>query len=151
MSDASFHDGSEEPLRLIARDNDDLQVISACLQDAVFSGDQIHWDAKKHSLSMLVNRFRWEDVGRRTERVQTVLHINGVLRVQSSGVTRDAGVVLSALALNWSAGTEGAGRLELVLAGDGALGLEVECLEVSLTDVTRPYAAPSRQRPSHPE
>ena len=151
MSDATFQDGAEAPLRLIARDAEDLQVISACLQDAVFSGDQIQWDAKKRAVSLLVNRFRWEDAARRTERVRALLRIDGVLRVQSSGVSRDADVVLSALALNWAPGADGEGRLELVLAGDGALGMDVECIEVSLADVTRPYAAPSNKRPGHPD
>jgi hypothetical protein len=38
----------------------------------------------------------------------------------------------------------------LTLAGDGALALEVEALEVTLKDVTRPYAAPSGHAPGHP-
>jgi len=151
MSDATFQDGAEAPLRLIARDEEDLRVISACVQDAVFAGDQIHWDAKKRALTVLINRFRWEDAARRTERVRALLRIDGVLRVQSSGVSRDADVVLSALALSWAPGADGAGRVELVLAGDGALGMDVECLELSLADVTRPYDAPSKTRPGHPD
>ena len=34
MSDARFEDGGETPLRLIARDGADLQVLSALCQDA---------------------------------------------------------------------------------------------------------------------
>jgi hypothetical protein len=58
--------------------------------------------------------------------------------------------VLSLMALEFQPGAEGAGRLVLTLAGDGAVALEVECLEVSLRDVTRPYAAPSGKAPVHP-
>ena len=36
MSDARFEDGAEQPLRLMAQDADDLAVLSALLQDAVF-------------------------------------------------------------------------------------------------------------------
>jgi hypothetical protein len=151
MADAKFEDGAEKPLRLIGRDADDVGVISACLQDAVFTGDQIHWDAKKRRLALLLNRFRWEDPARRTERVQAVLRIDDVLRVQSTGVTRDVDVVLSVLSLAWTPGAEGAGRLELVLAGDGAIGVDVECLEMSVADVSKPYVAPSGKRPTHPE
>jgi hypothetical protein len=151
MSDASFRDGGEQPLRLLARDAEDLGVISACVQDAVFSGDQIRWDAKKRQFTVLINRFRWEDVAQRAERVQALLRVEDVLRVQSNGVTRAADVVVSALSIRWTPGVEGAGRLELVLAGDGAIALEVECLEVSLADVTRPYVAPTGKRPTHPE
>ena len=35
----------------------------------------------------------------------------------------------------------------LTLAGDGAVALEVEALEVTLHDVTRPYRAPSGKVP----
>jgi hypothetical protein len=46
---------------------------------------------------------------------------------------------------------DGPGRVVLTLAGDGLICVEVEALEVTLTDVTRPYLAPSRRAPSHPE
>jgi hypothetical protein len=39
----------------------------------------------------------------------------------------------------------------LVLAGDGAIRASVECLDVTLKDVTRPYLAPSRHMPKHPD
>jgi hypothetical protein len=37
----------------------------------------------------------------------------------------------------------------LTLAGDGAIALEAEALEVTLKDVTRPYLAPSGKVPNH--
>jgi hypothetical protein len=36
-----------------------------------------------------------------------------------------------------------------VLAGDGAIALEVEAVEVVLSDVSRPYYAPSLKAPAH--
>ena len=35
--------------------------------------------------------------------------------------------------------------------GDGTLAVEAECLNVELRDVTRPYIAPSRKVPQHPD
>ena len=37
----------------------------------------------------------------------------------------------------------------VALAGDGAIALEVEALDVRLDDVTRPYRAPSGKVPNH--
>jgi hypothetical protein len=37
----------------------------------------------------------------------------------------------------------------LTLAGDGAVAVEVEALEVVLRDVTRPWASPAGRAPSH--
>jgi hypothetical protein len=57
--------------------------------------------------------------------------------------------VLSLLALDFAPGNDGTGRLTLTLAGDGAIALDVEALEVRLDDVTRPYRAPSGKVPRH--
>ena len=149
--DARFEDGGETPLRLRALDGDDLKVISALIQDAVFPGDEMRWEPRRRRFALLLNRFRWEDRGRRAERVRSVLAVEDVQKVTSQGVGRDPGTVYAVLALDWAPGADGTGRLTLTLAGDGAVALEVEALEVTLTDVTRPYLAPSGHAPSHRE
>ena len=61
MADARFEDGDDRPLNLLARDGDDVAVISALLQDAVLPGADLKWDRKARRFVALVNRFRWED------------------------------------------------------------------------------------------
>ena len=81
-----------------------------------------------------------------------MLSVSDVLKVQSQGIERgDKDMILSLLSLSFADGEDGMGRLELVLAGDGAIGLEVETLDVTLQDVTRPYIAPSKHQPKHPD
>ena len=46
MSDARFQDGGEAPLRLVARDGEDLKVISALVQDAVLPVTGLKFDAR---------------------------------------------------------------------------------------------------------
>lgn len=154
VEDARFEDGAEQPLRLRAFDAEDVPVLATLTQDAVFPISEMVWDARKRRFALLINRFRWED-GRGTrapERVRSVLTIDDVLTVRSQGIDRsDPDVILSLLSIAWEAGVDGAGRITLVLAGDGAIELGVEALEVTLRDVTRPYLAPSGKRPSHPE
>lgn len=156
MTDARFQDGGEEPLRLVAQDADDLQVISTLIQDAVFPVTELKFDAKRHRFAILLNRFRWEDraeaerLGRAYERVRSVLVVEDVRKVQSLGFDRaDKDLVLSLLSMSFEPGLDGTGRLTLVLAGDGAIALDVEALEVLLEDVTRPYRAPSGKAPRH--
>ena len=60
-------------------------------------------------------------------------------------------MILSLLSLAWEPGEDGTGRITLTLAGDGAIALDVECLNLSLQDVTRPYIAPSGKAPDHPD
>lgn len=156
MTDARFQDGGEEPLRLVAQDAEDLKVLSSLVQDAVLPVTELKYDAKRRRFAALLNRFRWEDraeaerVGRAYERVRSVLVVEDVRKVQSFGFDRsDKDLVLSVLSISFEPGADGTGRLTLVLAGDGAIALDVEALEVRLDDVTRPYRAPSGKVPRH--
>lgn len=147
--DARFEDADEGPLRLRALDEEDLGVVSAAVQDAVFPITEMRWEQSKRRFALLVNRFRWERSGG-PERVQSVLAVEDVVRVASQGIDRgEADTVLSLLSITWEAGADGTGALTLTLAGDGAIRLKVEALEVTLTDVTRPYGAVSGRAPDH--
>lgn len=156
VEDARFEDAGGAPLRLKAMDGDNLSVISALMQDAVFPASEMKWDRRGRRFALLLNRFRWEDVDdtktrrRDYERVQSVLVIEDVLKVSTQGVNQqDSDTIMSLLTIAFEPGDDGMGRLELTLAGDGAIALDVEALEVTLKDVTRPYIAPSHHKPSH--
>ena len=156
--DATFEDGAESALFLKAFDQDGVQTISALVQDAVFPATEIAYDRRARKLSLLINRFRWEDraaaerQNRSYERVQSLLIFDDVYSVASTGFARDdRDLVLSVLALVWEPGEDGTGRLVLELAGDGAIGAKVECVDVTLRDMTRPYAAASGKMPEHPK
>lgn len=156
MTDARFEDGRETPLNLGAWEADDLKIISALTQDAVFPANAMTWRPEQRRFGLLLNRFRWEDVeaarkrNRPVERVQSLLVVDQVQSVASNGIDRkDPDLVLSLLSLDWQAGPDTSGALHLVLAGDGTIRLSVEALEVTLKDVTRPYIAPSRKVPDH--
>ena len=154
--DARFEDAREAPLNLGAVDAEDLKVISALAQDAVFPVTEMTWRASERRFALLLNRFRWEDRdaasrrGRPFERVQSVLGVENVLGVASTGFDRyDPDLVLSLLAIDWQPGKDAEGHVLLTLAGDGAIRLHVEALELRLRDVTRPYVAPSGKAPEH--
>ena len=156
--DASFEDGAERPLRLKAEDADDVTVMSSLAQDAVFPASEIAWKPSQRRFALLLNRFRWEDLpaaerrGRDFERVRAVLAFDDVTKVSSSGLDRsDPEMVLSLLSITWEPLEDGAGRFELTLAGDGVIALEVECVNITLQDVTRPDIAPSHKAPKHPK
>ena len=156
--DARFADGGEGPLALRAETPEDLPVIAALVQDAVLPVSELHWDAKARRFACLLNRFRWEDKDRAAaehrpyERVQSLLVVSDVTRVQSQGIDPKArDTVCAILDLAFEPAADGAGRLIVTLAGDGAIAFQVECLSVDLRDVTRPYRAVSGQAPHHPD
>lgn len=157
-TDATFEEGGEAPLYLGALDEEDLKVIATLAQDAVFPASEMKWQPGARRFAILLNRFRWEDAdaarrrGRDFERVQSLLVFGNVLRVASQGVKPgDKDTILSLLDVVFVPGEDAAGQVLLTLAGDGAIRLEVEALEATLRDVTRPYRAPSGGVPHHPE
>lgn len=156
MTDARFEDGAEDPVRLWAQGAEDLDVISALLQDSVVESADISWMRSRRRLAVLVKRFRWEDADaaarrkRPFERVQSMLVIDGVDRVRAQGVNpRDKTLILSLLGLSFDPGEDESGSLLLAFSGEGELAVDVECVDVRLQDVSRPYQAQSAQAPSH--
>lgn len=156
MTDARFEDADPGPLRLTADDAEGLAVISALVQDAVIPITEMTYAKPRRRFAMLLNRLRHEDVpdarraNRPVERVQSLLVFDEVLAVHSSGIDRSQkDTVLALLAVTFDATPDGSGKVILTLAGDGALALTVEALDVHLRDVTRPYVAPSGKVPDH--
>ena len=136
-------------LRLLAEDAQDLQVISAALQDAVVKVGDIHHEPGPRRLTIVLNRFRWE-AGRR-ERVRSALQFGGVLDLKARRIRRDAPTaVLSLLAITFEpdGGEENpAGAVVLAFAGGGDLRARVEALDAVLADVSAPWPTP--RAPSH--
>lgn len=138
---------SRSPLRLLAEDAQDLQVISAALQDAVLKVGDIHWEAAARRLTLELNRFRWEAEDR-TERVRAGLQIGCVLSVKARRIRRGAQeAVLELLALRFEPGEAPGGRVVFEFADGGDLSAEVECLEAVLADVSHTW--PAKRAPSH--
>ena len=153
--DARFQDGDDAPLRLMAQDARDLQVLASLAQDAVFPITEMTYAKRQHRFALLLNRFRWEDspaaarTGRPFERVRSLLVFETVLSVRSQNLDRgDKDAVLSLLSVGFTPNDQG-GAVEIVLSGGGVVLLEVEAIEATLTDVSRPYRANSGQAPAH--
>jgi hypothetical protein len=135
-------------LRLAAADAEDLQILSARLQDAAGQLKNFTWLPKKRRFAAVLNRLQWEEGGQ--TRVRAGLHFDGVLKVQSSKVklgADEAVVALLALRFEPAGGEDPGGVIEIVLAGGGSIRLTVECIDAELEDMTGPWAALGR--PEH--
>ena len=142
-----------DSLKLLALDTEDLSVVSAHLQDAVFKTDGLAYDARHHVFSVVVNRFVWETAGGRGkafERRRAVVAFKRVQAVRSLGIDRKAtDAVFSLLAVNFTPEGEGPdGTLELVLSGEASIVLDVECVEVQLADTGGAWE--TSLKPRHP-
>jgi hypothetical protein len=139
-------------IRLAAADAEDLEILSARVQDAAGKLKDFVWLPKQRRFVAGLNRYRWEDGKGGGTRVRSALRFDGVSKVRSSQVKQGApDAVVSLLAVRFTPETENdpAGTIELVLAGGGAIRLTVECIDAELADLTGPWAA--RARPDHGE
>lgn len=134
-------------LKLMALDADDLKVISSCCQDAIMKVADLNFLPNENRFILTMNRFAWEkrnDSGTEQERRRSLLHFERVTGVKLSGINRnDKETVLSLLAVLFEVGEEPGGVIELVFAGDGAIRLEVECIEAQLADMPARWSAKS--------
>lgn len=142
-----------DSLKLLALDAEDLAVVSAHLQDAVFKIDGLAFDARQHVFSVVVNRFVWENAasrGKSFERRRAVVAFKRVNAVRSIGIDRkDTSAVFSLLAVNFTPKGEGPeGTLEVVLSGNASVALDVECVEVQLADTGGAWE--TSLKPRHP-
>lgn len=138
--DARFEDAFK-PMRLLARAPEDLQVISALLQDAALSPKDIAWDRTARRFALLANRFRWEQPELK-ERVRTAVHFEDVVSVKARGAGSAAGSeAITILAVAFDPGQAPAGHVRLTCAGDAEWLIEVDALGAVMTDLSKPWAA----------
>ena len=137
------------PLRLLAQDADDLQIISAALQDAIAHVGDIRYEPRARTLTIMFNRFRWESLGGPCgERVVSALQLGDVTRVRHRGLaSEDKGALVSALALDFEPGEAPGGCVMLRFSHGGDLAVEVECIDAVLADVSEAW--PAKGFPDH--
>jgi hypothetical protein len=141
-----------KPLLLMVEDAEDLNALSAVLQDAIAKvGDFAHLPAQRR-FAFVANRFIWEDAADKKRgpfaRVRTGCHFDDVIAVRQMNLRPEAREgVLDLLAIRFEPGADGAGAVMLTFAGGGAIRLEVESLNAQLADISAPWL--TRARPAH--
>jgi hypothetical protein len=143
-------------LKLLAFDAEDLQVISAHLQDAVLRPSDMIYQKRQRRFALVANRFDWAaaaEASRSTRgfiRRRAGLRIEHVGNVVYQGIDLSRAVVwLALLALSFVAEDVPGGTVRLDFAGGGAIRLAVDCLEVSFSDLGAAWS--TDKRPAHPD
>ena len=132
------------PLRLLAEDADDLQIISAALQDAIMRPVDILWEKEARRLTVVLSRFCWECGG---TRVMAAMQFGDVQAVKSRRLPRLPEAALELLALDFLTTEAPGGQVMMMFAGGGDLRIDVECLDAVLTDLSERW--PARVAPTH--
>ena len=134
-------------LKLMAVDCEDLAVISSYCQDSVLKIAEMEYMPSVGKFALSLNRYAWEN-NDTTHRHKAVLEFSRVNSVKIQGIDRTQHeTVISLLAILFESGESPGGTIDLIFAGDGAIRLDVECVEAQLSDL--PAAWKAITRPSH--
>jgi len=138
--------------RLAALEPEDLEVLSAHLQDAVMRVGDIRWMKREGKLALVANRYdhlSGGGTGKPGQRRLSGLQFSRVIRVSANRIRmQDKTAVLSLLAITFEPGpTPPEGTIVLTFGGGGSIRIEAECIEAAMADLGPAWAA--RARPQH--
>ncbi len=126
-------------LKLIARSDEDLRVISAHLQDSIASSTHIANLKKNKIFLMQLNRFMWEDVEkgvfRKNKRIRTILKFENVLDVSVKNIVQaKKDKFLDFLAIESFLMPDDNYEIKLIFSGDSIIKITAEVIDAILDD-----------------
>ena len=139
-------------LKLIAKTEEDLRVVSAHLQDSIVSVGDIA-NLKKNKIFLIqLNRFMWEDVEkgvfRKNKRIRTVLKFENVLSVLSRNINQTKkDKFLDFLAIETNITPDNNYEMKIIFAGDSIIRVISEVIEVTLDDQGEAWN--TKNKPKH--
>lgn len=142
-----------DQLKFVVLDEEDLEVVSTHLQDAVAKVSDVLWRPQEKRLVVALNRFDWEcaeSANPECRRRRSALRFERVLSCKCRDLnqaSKDA--VLNVLDVEFSPTDAPAGVVTIIFSGGATLRLEVECLEAELADLGPSWTAVAR--PVHPD
>ena len=139
-------------LKLMALDKQDMQILSAYIQDSLTSLEQMKYHKLTNQFTLTLKRYVWEAEKKhffnqlfpRKERRLAVLHFNRVKNIKSQNINdKDKDKVLSLLAMEVAEGEE---AINLYFAEDVTVILDVESIEAQLSDQSGGWKSQSQPR-----
>ena len=139
-------------LKLIAKTEEDLRVVSAHLQDSIASVADIANLKKNKIFLMQLNRFMWEDVEkgvfRKNKRIRTILKFENVTNVLSRNINQlKKDKFLDFLAIETNITPDKNYEMKIIFAGDAIIKVISEVIEVTLDD--QGEAWDTKNKPKH--
>ena len=141
-------------LKLIARTDEDLKVVSAHLQDSIANTSDIANLRKNKIFLLQLNRFMWEDVEkgvfRKNKRIRTVLKFENVIKVSARNINQSKkDKFLDFLTIETNKMPDNNYEMKIVFAGDSVIKVISEVIEVTLDDQGNAWN--TKNMPKHKE
>jgi len=127
-------------LKLIGKNIEDLQVISAYCQDSVVKLKDIVFLKKNRTFVMMLNRFMWEDAEkgafRQNKRIRCAIKFDEVLEVKSKKINqKNKNRLLECLAIKCNETVNNNYEIIFFFAGGSIITLISEFIEVVMHDL----------------
>jgi hypothetical protein len=138
-----------DELKLVALDRDDIEVVSAHVQDALVRVADILWQPRERRFVMALNRFDWMTAANALagnnadyRRCRTALRFERVRSCKCRNLDQsDKAARLNLLAVEFAEREAPGGVVTMTFSGGGVIRLEVECLEAELADLGEVFVA----------
>ena len=146
-SDVSDNTDKTSALKLHAQSSDDIEMLSALLQDALIAGADMVFDKAENTFMLVANRYCWElqDAGQKM-RCMCGVKFGTIGAVRTRGMTADKTQFYNLLAIEYD---KAAQHIMLVFSGGVGIQLEVSSIMIIVRDLAEPH--PSFARPDHSE
>ena len=136
--------GEKNNLKLTGKNEEDLKIISAYLQDSVVIVKDIVFLKKNRIFIMILNRFMWEDfekgVFNKNRRIRSAIKFEEVLEVHSKNINqKNKNKALEYLAIKCSLVSNNFFKIKIFFSGDSIITLISEVIEVTMNDLGKPW------------
>ncbi len=132
-------------LKLICKNQEDLKVMSAYLQDSIVIVKDMTFLKQNKAFVMISNRFMWEDfekgVFRQNKRIRCAVKFEDVISVKSKNINQNKkNKPLECLAIKSEEQADETYRIKIFFSGDAVITMLVEVLEAAMEDLGKPWA-----------
>ena len=131
-------------LKLLGKNQEDLKIISAYLQDSILIVKDIVFLKQNRTFIMIVNRFMWEDVEkgvfRQNKRIRCAVKFEEVIKVECKNINqKNKNKPLECLAIKCSSIFDETYKINIFFAGNSIITITSEVIEVALHDLGKPW------------
>ena len=131
-------------LKLIGKNQEDLKVISAYIQDSIVAVKDMVFLQQNRIFIMLINRFMWENVEKRVlrqnRRIRSAIKFEEVLKVKSKEINQKSkNKLLECLTIKCNEISNNNYEIKIFFSGDGIITLISEAVEVVMHDLGKAW------------
>ncbi len=131
-------------LKLIAKNQEDLKVVSAYLQDSIVAIKDIVFLKQNRTFIMIASRFMWEDVERgvfrKNKRIRCALRFEYVQQVRSKNINqKNRDKLLECLAIKSFIDSDNICKIKIYFSGNGVITMIAETIELVIRDLGKAW------------